>query len=94
MKKGPFIILLTIELLLGLLGTGLLLSELGVFSYLIGAVVFGAVLTPFFFKLRKTEDAGKKAKIRCNILLVMLLPIAIALAVVIGVVAALRMYFG
>lgn len=86
--------LLIAELLVSLIAMGLLLANLGVFSYLIGAAVFGAVLTPFFLKLKKTADESQKAKIRRNMLLVMLLPIVIAAGAVIAVVVALFMYFG
>lgn len=94
MKKAPFIFLLTIELVLGMISMGLLLAELGAICYLIAAVIFAAVLTPFFIKLKKTEDEEKKAKIRRNALLIMLTPIAIALLVVIATVVILIIGIG
>ena len=89
MRKDSFILLFTAELLLAMACMGLLMSDLQEFSYLIAAVIFGAVLTPFFIKLKKTEEEEKKAKIRRNILLVMLTPIAVAFAVILVVVIAL-----
>lgn len=94
MKKVPFCILLTIELLVGLIAMGLLLSNIGAFSYLVAGVVFAAALTPFFLKLKKTEEEAQKAKIRRNMFLVMLLPIAAAMVAVIVVVVSLFSYFG
>ena len=73
---------------------GLLLSALGVFSYLVAAVVFTAVLMPFFKKLKHTEKETEKIKIRRKVLLIMLLPTAVAIIVVITVVALLASHYG
>ena len=53
MKKDAFIVWLTVELLMGMACMGLLLNSLGAWCYLIAAVIFAAVLTPFFIKLKK-----------------------------------------
>lgn len=94
MKKETFLFLLITELIVAMLAMGLLMSDLGALCYLVAAAIFAVVLTPFFRKLKKTEDEAQKAKIRRNILLVMTIPIVIALAAVITVVVALMMYFG
>ena len=93
MKKTPFIVIFTLELLAALIAAGLLLSNMGALCYPVAAGVYAFVLTPFFLKLRKTEEA-KKAKIRRNILLILLIPIAIAMAAVIALVVSLLLYFG
>ena len=94
MTKKTFIILLTIEVFLAMIAMGLMLSDLGAYCYLVAAVLFTVVLTPFFIKLKKTEDEAKKNIIRRNILLVMLLPIAIALVLFVLVVIALALAIG
>lgn len=93
MKKTPFIILLIIEIIAGLISVGLLLSDLGAVCYLIGIAVFAVVLFPFFVCLKKTDDESKKAKIRRNMLLVMLIPSVIAIISIAYVVVALLIYF-
>ena len=94
MKKVTFIILFSAELFVAMVAMGLLMSNLGAICYLIAAVVFAIALTPFFIKLKKTEDEAKKEKIRRNILLVLLTPIAIALIVVILVIIGLFIVIG
>lgn len=93
MKKSSFTILLIIEIIAGLLAFGLLLSDLGGLSYLIGIAVFAVVLLPFFARLKKETNESRKAKIRRNILLVMLIPMAIALIAIAYVVIGLAIYF-
>lgn len=93
MKKTPFIIFLVIELFAGLIAMGLLFSDVGTFIYLIAAVVFAAVLIPFFLRLNKETDELKKAKIRRNMLLIMLIPTIVAILVVVAVVASMIAYF-
>lgn len=93
MNKSSFNILLIIEIIAGLISVGLLLSDLGGFSYLIGMAVFAVVLLPFFVCLKKAKNESKKAKIRRNILLVMLIPTVIALATVAYVIVGLVIYF-
>ena len=93
MKKTPFIILIAIEIIAGLIAVGLLLSDLGVFSYLLGIAVFALVLFPFFIRLKKENDESKKEKIRRNMLLVMLIPSVIAVIAIAYVVVALLIYF-
>ena len=89
MKKDSFILLFSVELLLAMACMGLLMSDLQELCYLIAIAIFAPVLTPFFIKLKKTEEEEKKQKIRRNILLVLLIPIAIAFAVVFAVIIAL-----
>lgn len=93
MKKTPFTILIVIEIIAGLIAMGLLLSDLGIGSYLFAAVVFAAVLFPFFRRLKGETDESKKAKIRRNILLVMLIPSVIAIVAIVYVVVGLAVYF-
>lgn len=89
MKQKPFIIILVFEVLVDMIAMGLLLSDLGAYCYLVAAVLFTIVLTPFFLVMKATQDEAKKAKIRRNILLVMLIPAAIATLTVMAVVIAL-----
>ena len=93
MKKASFILLFTLELIWAMIAMGLLMSDLGAICYLIAAVIFTVVLTPFFIKLKKTEDEEKKGKIRRNILLLLLIPILFALGSIIAVLVALFTYF-
>lgn len=93
MKKSSFTILFIVEIIAGLLAFGLLLSDLGGLSYLIGIAVFAVVLLPFFARLKKETDESRKAKIRRNILLVMLTPMVIALIAIAYVVVGLVIYF-
>lgn len=93
MKKTSFTILLVIEIIAGLIAVGLLLSDLGALSYLIGIAIFAVVLSPFFMCLKRENDESRKEKIRRNILLVMLIPTVIALVAIAYVVVGLVIYF-
>ena len=93
MKKSSFILLFTLELIWAMIAMGLLMSDLGAICYLIAAVIFTVVLTPFFIQLKKTDDEVKKGKIRRNILLLLLIPIIFALGSIIAVLVALFTYF-
>ena len=62
MKKVPFIILVVFECLLDLIAVGMLLSFLGVFSYLIAMGVIALVLIPAFKKLKNSQDETEKRK--------------------------------
>ena len=93
MKKSSFILLFTLELIWAMIAMGLLMSDLGAICYLIAAVIFTVVLTPFFIQLKKTDDEVKKGKIRRNILLLLLIPIIFALCSIIAVLVALFTYF-
>lgn len=93
MKKTPFIILLSIELFADLIAMGLMFSDVGALIYLIAAVIFAAVLVPFFVCLKSETDELKKRKIRRNMLLIMLIPAVVAIVIVIAVVAAMLVYF-
>ncbi len=94
MKKSTFIILLIIEVLADLIAMAMLMSDLQAFSYLVGAGILAVLMLPFFLKLKKTEEESKKAKIRRNLILVLLLPFLVGLIVALAVVVALSMYFG
>ena len=91
--KKQFVILLSIEIIAGLIAIGLLLSDLGICSYLFGIVVFTLVLCPFFKCLKEENDELKKEKICRNMLLVMLIPSIIAIIAIAYVVVALLIYF-
>jgi heme/copper-type cytochrome/quinol oxidase subunit 2 len=93
MKKTSFTILFIIEIIAGLIAVGLLLSDLGALSYLIGIAIFAVVLLPFFVCLKKANNESKKEKIRRNIFLVMLIPSAIAIIAIAYVVVSLAIYF-
>ena len=88
MRKDNFIVFLVLEIFFGLISIAMIFNEVGAMIYLYSAIVFAAVLSPFFMRLKKTEDEAGKRKIRRNIFLVMLIPIAagvIAIALVVGV---------
>lgn len=93
MKKTSFIILLIIEFFAGLIAMGLLFPDVGALIYLIAAVVFSVVLAPFFVCLRRATEETKKAKIRRNMLLIMLIPTIVAIFMVVAVVVSLIAYF-
>ena len=93
MKKTTFTILLIIEIIAGLIAVGLLLSDLGALSYLIGIAIFAVVLLPFLMRLKKENNESRKEKIRRNIFLVMLTPMVIALIAIAYVVISLVIYF-
>ena len=93
MKKNTFIVVMVVEGLAALISMGLLFSDVGAWIYLISAVIFAAVLLPFYLRLKKTEDEEKKRKIRRNMVLVMLAPIAAAVVAVVLVVTALMLLY-
>lgn len=93
MKKGTFIVLLVLELFGDMLAMGLLLNSIGAYCYLVAAVLFALVLTPFFLALKKTEEEEKKRKIRRNMFLVMLIPMGVALAVILYFLICMMIYF-
>ena len=93
MKKTTFTILLIIEIIAGLIAVGLLLSDLGAVSYLVGIAIFAVVLLPFLMRLKKENNESRKEKIRRNIFLVMLTPMVIALIAIAYVVVGLVIYF-
>ena len=92
MKKELFILLLTVELILGTLAMAMLMSDLGALCYLVSTAIYAVVLTPFYFMLKKTEDEVKKGKIRRNLILLLLLPILLALGAIVIVAITLFMY--
>ena len=92
MKKELFILLLTVELILGTLAMAMLMSDLGALCYLVSTAIYAVVLTPFYFMLKKTEDEVKKGKIRRNLILLLLLPILLALGAIVIVAITLLMY--
>ena len=93
MKKIQFIILLILEIITGLIGIGLLLSNLGIFGYLLGILIFIAILYPFYSRIKKENDEAEKEKIRRKALLVMLIPTALAILAIMYVVISLIIYF-
>ena len=93
MKKNTFIGVMVIELAFGLVSMGLLFSDVGALIYPISLALFAAVLSPFYLRLRKTADEGKKRKLRLWMGLVMLIPIVVAIAAVAMVVIALMTYY-
>jgi hypothetical protein len=91
MKKDTFIAVFIVEVVVALIAMGMMFSEVGAVIYLISLALFGAVLSPFFVRLKKTEDEEKKRKIRRNIVLVLLTPIVAAAVLIVVVVAALML---
>ena len=61
--------------------------------YLYAAVAFSGVLVPFAIRLKKETDEAKKRKIRRNMALILLLPIAAGLIAIALVVIALFMLY-
>ena len=93
MKKDTFIVLMVIEGFFALIAMGLLFSDMGAIIYLYAAVAFSGVLAPFAIRLKKEEDEAKKRKIRRNMALILLLPIAAGLIAIVLVVIALFMLY-
>ena len=94
MTRKSFISLMVIEGFFALISMGLLCSDMGVVIYPISLTIFAVVLAPFCLWLKKTEDEGKKRKIRLYMVLLLLIPIVVAVAAVVYVVTALMLYFG
>ena len=94
MKRNTFIIVMVAEVLAALVSMGLLFSDVGALIYPISLAIFAAVLAPFYLRLKKAEDEGKKRKIRRNMALVLLLPVAAAVVAIVVVVAALFVTLG
>ena len=92
MKKKEFVFFLVIEIIIALIAMGQLFFGIGIWAYFISALVFAAVITPFFIRLKKETDESKKEKIRTYILRVMLIPTAIALLVAILFVIAVVLH--
>ena len=93
MKKDTFIVLMVIEGFFALIAMGLLFSDIGAIIYLYDAVAFSVVLAPFAICLKKETDEAKKRKIRRNMALILLLPIAAGLIAIALVVIALFMLY-
>ena len=93
MKKEIFVPVMIAEVLADLLSMGLLFSDVGALIYPISLALFAVILAPFFLWLKRTEDEGKKQKIRLWMALVMLLPIAAAVVAIVLVVAALFLVY-
>ena len=91
MKKETFIAVFIVEIIVALVSMGLMFSDVGALIYLISLALFAAVLSPFFLRLKKTENEEKKRKIRRNMVLVLLTPIVAAAVLIILVVAALML---
>ena len=75
---------MVIEGFFALIAMGLLFSDMGAIIYLYAAVVFSVVLAPFAICLKKEEDEAKKRKIRRNMALILLLPIAAGLIAIVS----------
>ena len=93
MKKKTCIVLMVMETLAALVSMGLLFSDVGAMIYPISLVLFAAVLSPFYLRLKKETDEKKKRKLRLWMVLIMLIPIVAAIAAVALVVTALMLYY-
>ena len=94
MSKKVFTFFMVVETLADLVAMGLLFSDVGALIYPISLALFAAVLAPFYLRLKKATDEAKKRKIRLGMVLIMLIPGAVAIAAVACVVIALMMYYG
>ena len=94
MNKDMFTFLMGVTTIVALLAMGLLFSNVGALIYPISLALFAAVQAPFFIRLKKEEDETKKRKIRRNMVLIMLVPIAVALVAIAVVVGMLFAYYG
>ena len=93
MNRNTFVFAMVIEVFFGMIAMGLLFSDVGAIIYLYAALGFSAVLAPFAIRLKKEQDEGKKMKIRRNMALIMLLPIAAGVIAFVLVVVALMVAF-
>ena len=89
MQKDTFVVVFITEIVAALVSMGLLFSDVGALIYPISLAIFAAVLAPFYLRLKRVEDEAKKRKIRRNMALILLVPIAAALIVVTLVIIAL-----
>ena len=87
MGKTTFAVLMFVETLVALISMGLLFSFVGAMIYPISLVIFAAVLSPFYLRMKKAEDVEKR-KIRLRMVLIMSIPIVVAIATVAMVVIA------
>ena len=94
MKKDLFILAMIVEGIAALISMGLLFSDVGAVIYPISLAIFAAVLFPFYLSLKKATDEKKKEKIRRNMALVMLIPIAAGIIAVLAVVIILAVGLG
>ena len=90
MKKDTFIVVMIVEVLAALVSMGLLFSDVGAMIYPISLAIFAAVLSPFYLRMKKAEEARKR-KIRLWMVLIMLIPIVVAIAAIALVVIALML---
>ena len=93
MNRNTFVFLMVIEGFFAMAAMGLLFSDMGAIIYLYASVVFSVVLAPFAICLKKETDEAKKRKIRRNMALILLLPIAAGLIAIALVVIALFMLY-
>ena len=93
MKQNTFIGVMVLEGAFALISMGLLFSDVGVLIYPVSLAVFAAVLAPYCIRLRKEPDEAKKRKIRRNMALVLLIPIAAAIVAIALVVTALMLLY-
>ena len=94
MTKDMFTFLMGVTTIIALIAMGLLFSDVGALIYPISLALFAAVQAPFFIRLKKEQDEAKKRKIRRNMVLIMLVPIAVALVAIVVVVGMLFAYYG
>lgn len=93
MNRNTFIFLMVVEGFFAFAAMGLLFSDVGAIIYPISAVVFGAVLAPFFLRLKREMNEAERRKIRRNIACILLVPIAAGLIAIAVVVTALFVAF-
>ena len=93
MSRNTFVLSMAVEGFFAMAAMGLLFSDMGAIIYLFAAVGFSAVLAPFAIRLKKEPDEAKKRKIRRNMALILLLPIAAGLIAIAMVVIALFLAF-
>ena len=93
MNRNTFILSMVVESFFALAAMGLIFSDVGAIIYLYAIVVFGLVLSPFILRLKKAQDEAKKRKIRRNMALLLLIPIAAGVIAYVAVVVILIIGF-
>ena len=93
MNRNTFILSMVVESFFALVAMGLMFSDVGAIIYLYAGAAFALVLSPFILRLRKEQDETKKRKIRRNMALLMLLPIAAGVITYLTVVIILIIGF-
>lgn len=93
MSRNMFILSMFFESYFALAAIGLLFNDVGAIIYLFAIPVLGAVLAPFFIRLKKEQDEAQKRKIRRNIALILLIPIAAGVIAFLFVAVVLMIAF-